>query len=440
MRRLWIVVVMACCGGAWGQQGEKYQMDIVKGGVVCKVAIPDAVVTGAGSPALATELREILSNDLNFSGVLECLETRQFIEETHAADVQLGKINFAEWQRIQADFLIKMTCEARGNDLMIEAILYYCANGKDIVGRRYKGEPGLKRNMVHRFADEVVLYLTGKVGCACSKIAFVSDATGHRELYLMDYDGENLLQLTKNKSLVMAPAWSPDGQTLLMTTYHMGDYPALFQMNANGTGFRKIATAGSLSVASSWHPKLPLIAATLNAEANPEIYTIDLKTNTRRKLTDSPGVDISPSWSPDGQQIAFCSDRSAKPQIYIMDADGGNERRLSTEGGYNCSPDWCPVSDWIAYCSLRGKFDICALKADGSAQSCLTEGYGNNEDPSWSPDGRHVIFTSTRSGRRTLYCVTVASMPDGLRAVKIRTLPCGTGEITTPAWSPRLAR
>jgi len=407
-----------------------------------KVAVPDFRSKDAASPSLSVSLREILSNDLNFSGVLETLESRQFIQETDQEDVQRGKIDFAEWRRLQADLLVKGTCSLQGERLAIEAIVFDCRSGKDIVGRRYSGPPSLERNMIHRFADEAIYYLTGRPGCAESQIAFVSDKTGHRELYVMDYDGENIRQLTRNKSLVIAPTWSPDGRRLAITTYHRGDYPALYKINADGSGLSLIATAGSLNVASDWHPKMDQLTLTLNVYANPDVYTVDLRSGARTRLTRAKGVDISPTWSPDGREICFCSDRRRTPQLYLMDANGQNIRCATVgKGRYNCSPDWCPVVDnkamgaWIVFSSRhkdRPNFEIALIRPGGEDFRYLTEGRGNSEDPSWSPDGRHVVFTSNPTGRRRLY---VATLSTG----QVRPIPCGEGEITTPSWGPRLA-
>jgi len=436
---LLLVTIMFSLSWAHGEGGGPKTI-VVDGHMgALKVAIPDFRAKDGALSDLCISLREILSHDLNFSGILESLETRAFIQDTDQRDMSRGKIDFAEWRRLQADFLIKGTFTLQEERLSIEAILYDCRSGKDIVGRRYSGPPSLQRNMIHRFADEAVYYLTGRHGCAESQIAFVSNLTGHRELYIMDYDGANVRQLTRNKSLVVAPTWSPDGKRLAFTTYHQADYPALFLIHADGTGLKFVSTSGSLNVATAWHPRMDLVAITLNIYANPDIYTVDLASGARKRLTEATGVDISPTWSSDGKQICFCSDRRGSPQLYIMDQDGGNVHCITVgKGRYNCSPDWSPVIDdkdrgaWIAFCSLRNKFDIAMIRPTGDDIHYLTQGQGNSEDPSWSPDGRHVVFTSNPAGRRRLYVATVSNG-------QVRPIPGPEGQITTPAWGPRLA-
>jgi TolB protein len=172
------------------------------------------------------------------------------------------------------------------------------------------------------------------------------------------------------------------------------------------------------------------VAATISKDGNPEIYLLEAGSGKIiKRLTNADGIDTSPTWSPDGSQIAFVSDRHGTPQIWVMGADGSGARRLTFQGDYNQTPDWSPRGDLIAFTARdeRYKFDVFTVNVSTGEVQRVTQDQGNNEEPSFSPDGRYLIFSSTRSGESKLYLSTV----DGRVQHPVSQ---GKGEYLTPAW------
>lgn len=316
------------------------------------------------------------------------------------------------------------------HNLVIEPVLTDHNTGQTIFRKEFTGAPDAARRLVHRIADEIVFSLTGERGIARSHIAYVQQKkNGHKEIALMDYDGDHAKTLTADASIALSPAWSPDGTQICYMSFKEKQ-PFLYVYNLKTGKQFKVSGLPGLNSAPAWSPDGEKIALTLSKDGNAEIYLLNLEKRRFRRLTYNSAIDSSPTWSPSNREIAFTSDRSGSPQVYIMDADGLNTRRLTWEGGYNDSPAWSPRGDKIAYVSRTDSgFDIYTIDATGENRMRLTDSSGSNEDPSWSPNGYALVFSSTRSGKKALYTM----FWDGSEQKKI-----STGETSyMPAWSPR---
>lgn len=301
----------------------------------------------------------------------------------------------------------------------------------EVVGiKRYVGEAGSVRAMIHRLADELVFQYTGEQGIARSRIAFVSERDGAKELFVMDYDGYYPRQVTFDSFLNLAPSWSPDKRRLAFTSYRGAGDPTIEDLDL-ATGLRRTLVAfPGLNITPDWAPGGEELAFATTKDGNAEIYKVDKDGKRFERLTDHKAADLAPSWSPTGRELAFTSDRGGTPQIYLMGADGTNVRRLTFEGTYNTAATWSPKGNWIAHVCRddRGRLKLCLISPDGQQSRQLTTGPGNDESPSWSADGRHVVFSSSRSGKRDIYMINV----DG---TDLERLTAGGGFHDDPAWS-----
>jgi TolB protein len=284
---------------------------------------------------------------------------------------------------------------------------------------------------VHRFADDIVYKFTREAGVANTQIAFVGRSGKTKELYRMDFDGAGVVALTRDRSIALSPAWSPEGSLLLFTSYRGGKGPHVFVISRQGGKPYLISGRNGLNTSAAYSPDGRWIACTLSMDGNSEIYRLDARGGSPQRLTNSRGIDTSPAWSPTGQEIAFTSDRGGNPQVYVMDREGGNVRRLTYEVNYTDSPAWSPLGDRIAFVSRTGNgFDIYVCGADGRGARLVVSGK-SNENPRWSPDGRHLVFASNRGGDYALYVTDLDDRPP-------RKLETGGLEALSPAWSPRL--
>jgi TolB protein len=304
---------------------------------------------------------------------------------------------------------------------------------KDFPARRliartdYRGGMGDLRRLVHRFADDVALHLTGEAGISQTRIAYVQKGARSSELHVVDVDGFGARALTAFKSPLVSPAWTGDGRDLYFSALR-GAAWNLYAVPSFGGTARQASRGGSLNIAPAVGPDGALAFAS-NRDGNSEIYVAGSDGSGARRLTVNRAIDTSPAWSPSGQRIAFTSDRGGSAQVYVMDRDGGNQRRLFSGFSYSDSPQWSPKGDKIAFVvRTGGSFDVYVANADGSNPRALqTE--GSNENPHWSPDGRLIVFSSNRGGSKALYVTD-------LRGTIVRRIEV-PGAAANPAWSPR---
>lgn len=299
-----------------------------------------------------------------------------------------------------------------------------------LLEKRYRPKAVQRRASAHHFANQVVEYLTGEPGIALTRICFSRGRGDRRDLYVVDYDGANLLRLTANRTLNLRPAWSPDGAKVAFTSYDHGQQGIYLLETATGKVNRVIAGEG-LNLGADFHPSGKQMAVSLSRSGDPEIYRIDLAGKILRRLTVSPAIEVSADFAPSGLDVLFTSDRTGSPQIYVMDAEGAGRRRLTFEGNYNDSAEWSPKGDRIIYATREANFtQLVMIQATGENRQVLTDaGWRNCEDPSWAPNGRHVVFTSDRAGVSKLWVLDTFDLT-------ARQLTRGNEPDITSAWSP----
>ena len=374
---------------------------------------------------LGDMLPKIIENDLKLSGYFDIIQRSAFL--TSKVDVE--NPNLKDWSDIGAELLVVGRYRTVGKSLQIEVRMFDCYWAKQIFGKRVLGRQSYYRYMMHRIDDEIVRALTGIPGIFSTKIAFVSNITGHKEIYISDYDGYNLRQITSYKSISLFPRLSPDGKKLIFTSYRNSG-PVLYLENLDSGETKVISARPGLNTGAEWSPDGKSVAVTLSLKGNPDIYILDTDGKIIKRITHYWGIDTDPSFSPDGQKIAFVSNRCGSPQIYVHNIKTGREERITFEGRYNSAPCWSS-SNRIAYsCMMDGNFDICTINPDGTDMKRLTQDPGSDEAPYWSPDGRYIIFSSNRTGHYQLYIMTA----NGTNQTKITSLK---GDQTSPSWAPR---
>jgi TolB protein len=278
---------------------------------------------------------------------------------------------------------------------------------------------GNTREAAHSFSDDIVETLTGGKGIASSKIAFVSNRSGAKEIYIADYDGANVRQLTSDRAISVSPAISPDASKVAYTGYQSG-YADIYLIDlASGARNRILKFPGTNSGAS-FSPDGTRLACTLSRDGNPELYIASANGSGARRLTTTRGVESSPSWSPDGSEIIYSSDERGGPQLYRISAGGGTGRLVPTGYGYCTEPSWSPDGKKIAFTARQGGFSISVLDLSSGATRILAQG----QDPSWGANSRHVIYSD---GSSILLLDTVKG-----RSTPVIT---GLGKVSEPSWS-----
>jgi len=367
------------------------------------------------------KMAAVLSKGLDFHGFISILPPGSY-----------GGMQSADWQALGVDFAVLGQYYFTGKEMVVELRLFNVIEGQMILGKRYRGAPERQSAMVLKFCDEVIFQLTGESGVCLSKIAFVSDTSGYKEVYVADVLGENVRQVTRHKNLTVSPRFSPDGRQLAYTSYHPGE-PHLYVTDlAQNKSTKAISRRRGLNLGPAWSPDGKTMIITLSTDGNPDLYLINTKGDILRRLTANAGINVSASWSPDGRQIAFVSDRSGNPQVYIMDLRTGRINRITYLGNDNTEPSWSPKGDWIAYAGLyEGEYQIFKIRPEGGSPVRVTTTAGNHESPNWSPDGRQIVFT--RQLNKELKINAIFANGFGMRPLfNVK------GNQSSPQWSSRL--
>lgn len=288
--------------------------------------------------------------------------------------------------------------------------------GQTALAKTYSGAA---RAMAHQFAEDIIETLTGNKGFAGSKIAFVATRTGRKEIYVADYDGSNVQQLTRDSNISVDPGLSPDGRKLAYTGYKSG-YADIYLVDlGNGSRERIIKFPGTNSGAS-FSPDGGRIACTLSKDGNPELYVTSAGGGGARRLTRTPGVESSPTWSPDGGEIIYSSDDRGTPQLYRVSSGGGSGTYIPTGFNYCTEPSWSPDGKKVAFSIRQGGFEVAVLDLQSGQSHVLTSG----QRPAWGPDSRHILYADGGA----LFLI------DAQTGRKTKVLD-GLGKISEPTWS-----
>jgi TolB protein len=398
-----------------------------------QVALQRFQVTQAGDQELQDRFHQALVEGINFSGVLASVKPEAFLGPTETQDYDNRFVQCENWTGIGADALVQGRLERAGSKLRARFRVWDTVRCR-MQGRaaRFETKADSESLLARRLADEIVYRFTGRRGVSSTQIAFVSDKTGNKEIYVMEADGSNIRRVTGNGSINLFPSWSPEGDTLVYTSYRGGP-PGLWMISR---GRRKtgqfLESSRAVKYRGVWAPGNGHLAVVMNQDANTDIFMVGGNGQGLRRLTFGRSIETSPSWSPDQKRLAFVSDQSGSPQIYIRDMSSGNVRRLTYEGSYNASPAWSPTGEWIAYAAqTSSNFDLYLIDPDTGYTTALVIHPRSDEGPHWSPDGRKIVFTSSRRGRKEIYTVDI-----GDPAGSLRRLTAGFANSSNPAWSP----
>ena len=392
-----------------------------------------------GNLNIGLEISTIIENNLKKTGLFNPLNQDAFIQKPDIAHL---KPRFEDWQLIKAQALITGKVEMLENNLRVEFRLWDILAGREMLALAFTTVPNNYRRVGHIITDKVYQRLTGEQGYFDTRIIYVAEEGPKtqriKKLAIMDQDGANTKYLTLGNELVLTPRFSPTNQMVTYLSYFR-NLPRVYLLDIE-TGVQEVVgTFPGMTFAPRFSPDGKKIIMSFAKDGNSDIYTMNLENREVEKITDHPSIDTSPSYSPDGKFIAFNSDRSGYQQIYLMRSDGSNVKRISFGKGIYGTPVWSPRGDLIAFTKLhKGKFYIGVMRIDGKGERLLTENY-YQEAPSWSPNGRVLIFyRETKSGDQgegfsaTLWSIDLT----GYNERKVETLT----DASDPSWSSLLTK
>lgn len=403
------------------------EIDVRPGGgyTLVNIAVPDTYNLGTVDPeSLENQIAVTIRTCLEISGYFNVFGPDRYFFDPDAEGMTASTINFANWFNVGSQALVKTSFRIATNQASLDFRLYNVDTGEQIDIGYGPVTVAVDDVMpeVYRFVNQIILYYTGFPGIFGTQIAFVSRGeNGLKQIYTTTVDGLQMGSVTSNNDINVLPSWGSGG--VLYTSYMSGD-PDLYM------GSTAISSRPGLDSGGVMSPDGGEIALTLTMDGNAEIYILDTGGNILRRCTENVAEDLSPAWSPDGSQIAFVSTRSGGAHIFVMNRDCSGQRRVTFAGTYNQTPDWSPLGDVIAFTARdsRNRFDIFTVEPETGYIRRLTQDQGNNEEPSFSPDGRYLVFQSNRGGGGSrLYVMTA----DGERQTCIT--PNGSG-YEQPAW------
>lgn len=382
--------------------------------------------------SLSKAISETITNDLTFMDIFRFLPPTAFVEGP-SAGIAPNTFKMSDWTSVGAEFVIKSAVSTEGDNLVLEGYLYDTFGNKQVLARRYVGLVNEAKTVAHTMANNIIEALTGMPGIFQTKLAMSCDRTGKKEIYIMNFDGTEVKQVTRHRSIAFAPAWSPDGTRIAYSlfTRHRNNVKNidLYEFDFTTATIRLLSNRKGINSGAAYSPDGRKIALTMSFRGNPEIFTLAPNDNTVTRITSSFGFDVDPAWNRDGSKMAFVSSRTGASMVFSMNADGSNVQRLTYAGVYNATPSWSPRGNKIAFAGMVDhKFDIFIMNPDGTNIERLTKNQGNNEDPYFSPDGGFIAFSSDRTGQKSIYVMNM----DG---TYVRRLTYGLGNCVAPKWS-----
>ncbi len=341
---------------------------------------------------IGSEISKIVENNLKRTGLFNPLDKKAFLQKP---DIAHFKPRFEDWGLIKAQALITGKVSLVDDKLKVEFRLWDVLAGREMIALAFTTVPNNWRRVGHIITDKVYERLTGEKGYFDTRIIYVSEKGPKtrriKRLAIMDQDGFNNKYLTLGNELVLTPRFNPTNQMVTYLSYFK-NLPRVYLLDIE-TGLQEVVgDFPGMTFAPRFSPDGKKIIMSFAKDGNSEIYTMDLENRIVEKITNHPSIDTSPSFSPNGKYIAFNSDRSGYQQIYTMKSNGKSVKRISFGKGLYGTPVWSPRGDLIAFTKLhKGKFYIGVMRTDGTGERLLTENY-YQEAPSWSPNGRVLIF------------------------------------------------
>lgn len=404
-----------------------------------RLAVPEfkPVTADAQTASLNKVFNDTLWNDLANAGIFDMVSKSFYPLQVPSNPAEVKSDAWAN-DPCNAGMLVFGNLNAAQQNIVVQGWLVDVKNPNSppVLAKQYTetASEDNARKIAHEFADEIIMRLGGGInGIAETKIYFISNRTGNKEVWSMDYDGQSQKQLTHLGSISLSPRVSPDNSRVAFTTFGKGGVE-LGMYSLDLGRMVSFPRYGGTNSSPAWSADGQHLAFSSSRTGDPEIYIADPDGRNLKRVTAFRGPDVSPTWNPKtGTQLAWVSGRTGLPQIYLMDSDGTNVQRL-TDQGYAVSPSWSPNGQFLAFSWIRhygpgapGNQDIYVMDIASKRFVQLTHEVGRNDFPSWSPDNRHIVFQSDRNGRWQIWSM----LADGTQQQQLTK----SGENTQPNWS-----
>ena len=419
MIRLFAAVMLVVAqASAWAQ----FRIEVNGVGLT---QVPVAVTAFKGEDKLTQKVSAIVLADLERSGQFRSVDAAGFQMD------EITRPDFSIWRQKNADALVAGSVSRLADGKYdVRVHLWDVVRGQDLGAWSNAVVAADVRLAAHRIADFVYEKLTGEKGIFSTRIAYVTKRGQNFNLWVADADGENPQSALNSAEPIISPAWSPNGNQLAYVSFEARK-PTIY-VHEVATGKRRlVANFKGSNSAPAWSPDGHYLAVTLSRDGGSQLYLLDLSApgSEPKRLTQSSSIDTEPIFTADGQAVLFVSDRGGSPQIYRVPVSGGNPERVTFTGTYNISPSLSPDGRWLAFISrINGSFKLQVMELATGTVNAITD-TSADEKPSFSPNGRMLIYATQQDGKEALMTSTL----DG--SIKAR-LAGQTGDIREPNWGP----
>jgi TolB protein len=387
--------------------------------------VPVAIATFRGEDLATQKISAIVQADLERSGQFRGVDTAGFaLDET-------SRPEFSAWRKKNADALLtgSVTRLADGR-FDVRMHLWDVVRGQDLGTLSKAAVQADLRLAAHEIADYVYEKLTGDKGIFSTRLSYVTKKGSSFNLWVADADGEGPQSAFASSEPIISPSWSPDGRFLAYVSFESHKPTVHVHEVASGKR-RMVANFKGSNSAPAWSPDGKTLALTLSRDGGSQLNLLDLSSagSEPRRIVQSSSIDTEPVFTADGKTIYFVSDRGGSPQIYRVSVSGGTPERVTFGGSYNISPALSPDGRWLAYISrVSGAFKLHVMELASGTTNAITDSNAD-ERPSFSPNGRMLIYATQQQGKEALMTTTL----DG----KIKARLAGqTGDIREPNWGP----
>ena len=383
--------------------------------------IPIAVAAFADESIAPAQISAIIKADLERSGVFKVIDAGTVMSEN-------DPVSYSQWKGRGADALVVGSVQKLADGRFeVRYKLHDTVKTTQLSSMTQSAQPRYTRLSAHKIADDIYEKMTGSRGAFATRMAYVNENRGGRDyrLEIADADGEAVQVAVRSNEPIISPSWSPDGSKVAYVSFEQKK-PVIYVQDLVTGGRKVVVNQKGSNSAPSWSPDGSKLAVALSKDGNTQVYSVNADGSGLRRLSNSNGIDTEPQYSADGESIYFTSDRSGGPQIYKMSAAGGNAQRITFKGNYNISPRVSSDGKTLAWISQRGGFDLYAMNLASGQELKLADGA---TEPSFSPNGKYIMYATKTGGRTSLAVVSV----DG--RIKQR-LTTAAGNIREPNWGP----
>ncbi|MES2741758.1 MAG: Tol-Pal system beta propeller repeat protein TolB [Pseudomonadota bacterium] len=383
--------------------------------------IPVAVAAFADESVAPAQISAIIKADLERSGAFKVIDAGT-VSDT-------AGIDYGQWKSRGADALVVGSVQRLADGRFdVRYKLFDTVKAAELSKLGQAAQPQFTRLSAHKIADDVYEKLTGVRGAFATRIAYVTQIGRQYRLEVADADGEGIQVALSSNEPIISPSWSPDGTKVAYVSFEKKK-PIVYVQNLVTRARTVVANEKGSNSAPSWSPDGSRLAVALSRDGHTQVYLVNADGSGLRRLSNSNGIDTEPQFSADGQSVYFTSDRSGGPQIYRMGVAGGEAKRVTFGGSYNISPRIASDGKTLAYISRRdGNFQLYALDL-ASGQELRLSDTSSDESPSFSPNGKYIMYATSSGRGKSLAVVSV----DG--RVKQR-LTTQAGNIKEPTWGP----